>query len=161
EFSAESEAGASEPGQPESSGGGQTAEGARPWRGRRRRGGRRRGNEVAAESSRETQNSEPASTTERYAAPPSYQPMILPGESIAKFNRPSEPGEQTETASGNGEAQNPEPQPAEQGRRSEGERGWRSRDDRGGRFQQRGDRRRDDRRPRFEDSRRGEQWSPP
>jgi Rne/Rng family ribonuclease len=145
----------------------QSAEGARPWRGRRRRGGRRRGNEPAAsEGPREPQSAEPAPAMERYGPPAGYQPMILPGESIAKFNRPAEPtaSEAPSAADGSEEGTSsqtssvpPSPAPAERERPNEGERGGR---DRGGRYQQRGGRR-NDRRPRYDDSRRTPQWEPP
>ncbi|HVO62659.1 MAG TPA: Rne/Rng family ribonuclease [Terriglobales bacterium] len=70
----------------------------RGWRGRRRRRGRRgdRGHERGAPESRYTRSSEaPAPrSNERgdrsrseYGPPPGYQPIILPGESISKYQR--------------------------------------------------------------------------
>jgi Rne/Rng family ribonuclease len=69
----------------------------REWRGRRRRRGRR-GERGLPESrfSRPAQDNAPAirsqerpdrSTRSEYGPPPGYQPMILPGESISKYQR--------------------------------------------------------------------------
>jgi ribonuclease G len=70
----------------------------RGWRGRRRRRGRRgdRGNERSAPESRYARSSEtPAQRSNdrsersrsEYGPPPGYQPIILPGESISKYQR--------------------------------------------------------------------------
>ncbi|MBV8206739.1 MAG: Rne/Rng family ribonuclease [Acidobacteria bacterium] len=82
---------------------GAEGEGVRRWRGRRRRGGRRKGrgpeeqpqrSEEAAAKEIESQatHSEhpgkpPAPAPAAAAEPSGYEPMILPGESIAKFSR--------------------------------------------------------------------------
>src|SRR4051812_43579913 len=77
--------------------------GGRRWRGRRRRrgGGRDRG--FPENKFSHPENGSPAAETEEEAEPvadieaaaeeeaPKYKPIILPGESIAKFNRKSEP----------------------------------------------------------------------
>ena len=87
--------------------------GGRRWRGRRRRrgGGRDRGfpenkfshpeSGVAPAEEQVEQEAEPAADIEAAAEEevPKYKPIILPGESIAKFNRKSEPeSEMTESA---------------------------------------------------------------
>ncbi|HKD90639.1 MAG TPA: Rne/Rng family ribonuclease [Terriglobales bacterium] len=75
--------------------------GARPWRGRRRRG-RRRGHgsdEQPKQAEAEPTTAAPSQT----ASPSEFQPMILPGESIAKFNRPADQTSSTEQAGGSTE----------------------------------------------------------
>ncbi len=89
-----SESTASEP-QPGNTVGAEARE-PRGWRGRRRRRGRRgdRDHERGLPESRYARPSEPARTGERpersrsqYGPPPGYQPIILPGESISKYQR--------------------------------------------------------------------------
>ena len=134
--------------------------GGRRWRGRRRRrggGGRDRGfpeskfaqpAAPAAEASAEpaaVEQEEPETPDETFEQP-IYKPIILPGESIAKFNRKPE-GESVEASS---ETQT-ESQPREErrdfrgeGRFGRGDRGGRGRFDRD-RGRDRGDRNRSDR----------------
>jgi len=62
------------------------------WRGRRRRrGGRRdgrdRGPDRGAEPSHEQRFSRPAESRPHAGPPPGYQPILLPGESISKYQR--------------------------------------------------------------------------
>jgi Rne/Rng family ribonuclease len=71
--------------------------GGRRWRGRRRRrGGRDRGfpeskfAEPSTSPAEETKSSEDEETPDETFDKPVYKPIILPGESIAKFNRKSE-----------------------------------------------------------------------
>src|SRR5581483_8109760 len=107
-FVIESEPLAEEEGEAESSeagsvenGNGAEAQSAEPrsWRGRRRRRGRR-GDSRAERGLPESRYARPADTpaarpTERqerpgrptYGPPPGYQPIILPGESISKYQR--------------------------------------------------------------------------
>ena len=144
-------------------------EGARRWRGRRRRGGRDRGSQPEARAPQQrSESSEPS--MERYGPPPGYQPIILPGESIAKFNRPAESSQPSEPASvpafaneQQQEAAQPAP-PSEAQPSGERDRGWRNRGER--RFQRGRDERRDDRRPRYESreprrERTEQQWGSP
>ena len=64
------------------------------WRGRRRRGGRRDGRDRGPEPrySRPSGESAPparqeSGRTQQYGPPPGYQPILLPGESISKYQR--------------------------------------------------------------------------
>jgi len=75
----------------EASGNGEPREGRGGWRGRRRRRGGRRGERMpeskyarpAADATRETSRQERS----EYGPPPGYQPVLLPGESISKYQR--------------------------------------------------------------------------
>ena len=120
--------------------------GARKWRGRRRRRGRRGGRErtqdgegngnetVEASESEPEEQEEPAEPEVMPSAPvsaPTYERILLPGESIARYQ-----GGATETPA---EPQASEERPEREPRYERGDRG-----DRGGRFGRRG------RRDRFE-----------
>jgi Rne/Rng family ribonuclease len=79
----------------------------RPWRGRRRRG--RRGRGFPESKFAQPQPEQPERPRERrdFGPPPGYQPIILPGESISKYQRLG----QAQPAPAAGEA-SPESQPA-------------------------------------------------
>ncbi len=76
------------------------------WRGRRRRRGGRgrdrdRGSDRGSERAPEPRFSRPAETTQRTPAgpPPGYQPILLPGESISKYQRyAQQPAQETHPA---------------------------------------------------------------
>ena len=77
------------------------------WRGRRRRRGRRgeRFSERPARSSEDTPR-EPARERSEYGPPAGYQPILLPGESISKYQRLA----QSRTAPSEAEPKLPSPQ---------------------------------------------------
>jgi ribonuclease G len=92
--------------------------GGKRWRGRRRRrGGRDRGfpeskfAEPAAAPVEESQAVEEEETPDETFDKPMYKPIILPGESIAKFNRKAEPETSGDAAENKSEASAP---PAEE-----------------------------------------------
>jgi len=112
-------AAATEPGEP--SNGSDTGRDRGAWRGgrRRRRGGRReRGSDRGSDRGAERSFSRPAETTpSRPSGPPAgYQPILLPGESISKYQRWSQapvqeahPVEETAEASGETSAESEAP----------------------------------------------------
>ncbi len=106
----------------ETSSAGESSRDSREWRGRRRRrgrrgergdngdrGGRDRGDRDRSGNESRFQRSTPTARTGRdydYGPPPGYQPIILPGESISKYQRAAQaPAAPVETAE-------PEPAPA-------------------------------------------------
>jgi len=78
-------------------------DGSRRWRGRRRRGGRRgRGDRDERPPAPQASHQETprAEAPPRHEAPPqrSYQPIILPGESLSKYRRQQQPHQQQQSA---------------------------------------------------------------
>ncbi|HZP63171.1 MAG TPA: Rne/Rng family ribonuclease [Terriglobales bacterium] len=69
-----------------SNNGGEQREGRNDWRNNRRRRGRGRRAERSSES-RHTRPEAPRSEHESYGPPPGYTPIVLPGESISKYQR--------------------------------------------------------------------------
>jgi ribonuclease G len=79
----------------ESTGGNDSQSRDRSWRGRRRRGrgGRRDGRDRGYDRDREsryTRPAEPSGSRSQAGPPPGYQPILLPGESISKYQRYSQ-----------------------------------------------------------------------